>query len=132
MPGPGFLHVNVRCADLEQTRQFYERFTGLKVGDRPPFSSRGYWLYAGAVPVVHLVERRPAEPEVHGSGAIDRVAFEGTDLDGMRRTLRNPALPTARAGCQAVEPFSSSSAIRTGSSSRSHSRRSLVSEVRQS
>ena len=58
----------------------------MKVGDRPPFSSRGYWLYVGAVPVVHLVER-PAEPEVHGSGAIDHVAFEGTDLDGLRRTL---------------------------------------------
>jgi catechol 2,3-dioxygenase-like lactoylglutathione lyase family enzyme len=93
MRNTAFLHANIRCADLEETRAFYERFTGLTAGARPPFASRGYWLYAGDMPVVHLVQRRPDEPSAHGSGAIDHLAFQGTDLDAVRRALADAGMP---------------------------------------
>jgi catechol 2,3-dioxygenase-like lactoylglutathione lyase family enzyme len=93
MTSPAFLHVNIRCADLEATRRFYERIIGLVVGTRPAFTSRGYWLYGAGMPVMHLVERRADAPRRDGSGAIDHLAFAGTDLDAMRRTLAEAGTP---------------------------------------
>ena len=43
-------HVNIRCADVHRSRDFYEQMLGLSEGERPPFASVGYWLdreYAG-------------------------------------------------------------------------------------
>src|SRR5713101_8437094 len=59
MPVEGFQHINTRSADVERTRDFYVRVLGLRVGDRPPFQSTGYWLYLGDQAVVHLVQRGP-------------------------------------------------------------------------
>jgi len=49
-------HVTIRCAQLQRTRDFYVELVGLTEGARPNFPFRGYWLYLGGVPVVHLVE----------------------------------------------------------------------------
>ena len=58
-----FQHVNTRSADVERTRAFYERL-GLRVGDRPPFASRGYWLYPdGRRVYVDRDPRMPQQPE---------------------------------------------------------------------
>jgi catechol 2,3-dioxygenase-like lactoylglutathione lyase family enzyme len=83
-----FEHVNIRTADVERARDFYVTALGLRVGDRPPFASVGYWLYLGDQPVVHLVQRAPGESAVAGSGNVDHIAFRGIDLDGTRQTLR--------------------------------------------
>ena len=88
-----FLHVNIRCTDLEATRRFYERFCGLTAGDRPPFSSRGYWLYAGDQPVVHLVQCQPDDPSAPGSGSIDHLAFRGSELESLRLALAEGGVP---------------------------------------
>jgi catechol 2,3-dioxygenase-like lactoylglutathione lyase family enzyme len=93
MPIDRFQHVNIRTGELERARDFYERALGLRVGDRPPFASVGYWLYLGDQPVVHLVQRGPDETREQGSGRLDHVAFRAVDLEGTRRTLQAAGIP---------------------------------------
>lgn len=81
-------HVNVRAADLERSKDFYASVLGLRVGPRPPFASRGYWLYLGGQPIVHLVQRPGSEQPASGGGAIDHIAFGGSDLASARDRLR--------------------------------------------
>ncbi len=54
----GLNHYNLRAdhALMEKLRDFYCDIVGLVVGFRPPFGSRGYWLYAGEQAVLHLSE----------------------------------------------------------------------------
>jgi catechol 2,3-dioxygenase-like lactoylglutathione lyase family enzyme len=91
MPATAFQHVNTRSLDVERTRDFYVRL-GLRVGDRPPFASRGYWMYLGDHPVVHLVQRKDGEPAQDGSGNVDHVAFHAVDLEGTKRALTEAGL----------------------------------------
>ena len=81
-------HINIHAADAERSKDFYVRVLGLRVGPRPPVASVGYWLYLGAQPVVHLVQRTTDVASARGSGAIDHVAFHGTDLDSTRGVLQ--------------------------------------------
>jgi catechol 2,3-dioxygenase-like lactoylglutathione lyase family enzyme len=74
------LHINIRVPEhkLAPCRDFYCNVLGLSVGPRPPFESRGFWLYADGAPVVHLVQTsaRETAPDVsHGRSALDHVAF---------------------------------------------------------
>jgi len=78
MTALGFSHYNLRAprAVLDELRDFYCDIVGLTVGQRPPFRSFGYWLYAGGHAVLHLSEAgpdevRPAQP----SGTFDHAAF---------------------------------------------------------
>jgi catechol 2,3-dioxygenase-like lactoylglutathione lyase family enzyme len=87
-----FQHVNTRSADVERTKDFYVRL-GLRVGERPPFASKGYWLYLGDHPVVHLVQRKDGEAHLEGSGNVDHVAFRAVDLEGTKRALTEAGLP---------------------------------------
>ncbi len=89
MPVRSLQHVNIRCADVEASKDFYVALIGLVVGPRPPFASQGYWLYAGDEPVVHLVQK-PAGEAVRGpdTGALDHIAFEGVDLKATRSGLK--------------------------------------------
>jgi catechol 2,3-dioxygenase-like lactoylglutathione lyase family enzyme len=87
-----FQHVNTRSADVERTKDFYVRL-GLRVGERPPFASRGYWLYLGDRPVLHLVQRPDGQPHHDGSGNVDHIAFEASDLEATRRALTEAGLP---------------------------------------
>jgi catechol 2,3-dioxygenase-like lactoylglutathione lyase family enzyme len=93
MPIDGFQHVNIRTTDLERARDFYVRALGLRVGDRPPFASIGYWLYLGSQPVVHLVQLAAGDTREAGSGRVDHVAFHGVDLDGTRGALTTAGIP---------------------------------------
>lgn len=92
MPLTAFQHVNTRSRDVERTRAFYE-LLGLRAGDRPPFASRGYWLYLGGQPVLHLVQRPDGDAHHDGSGNVDHIAFQATDLEGTRRALTGAGLP---------------------------------------
>jgi catechol 2,3-dioxygenase-like lactoylglutathione lyase family enzyme len=87
-----FQHVNTRSADVERTKDFYVQL-GLRVGDRPPFASRGYWMYLGEQPVLHLVQRPDGQPHHDGSGNVDHVAFAASDLEGTRRALTDAGVP---------------------------------------
>jgi catechol 2,3-dioxygenase-like lactoylglutathione lyase family enzyme len=87
MPIVALQHVNIRCADADRSRDFY-RLLGLADGPRPPFASQGYWMYAGAEPLVHLVQKKTGEerrgPE---TGELDHVALGAVHLDAMRELL---------------------------------------------
>jgi len=98
-------HFSLRTLDLEATRTFYEKVLGLTVGPRPNFAFPGYCMYRGdhgdiANAVVHLIGMDRNDPEglkqylgdrdtssLHGSGAVDHVAFFATGLAGMRKHL---------------------------------------------
>src|SRR5438552_6390670 len=86
-----FQHVNTRSSDVERTKDFYVRL-GFRVGDRPPFASRGYWLYLGDHPVLHLVQRKDGELHADHAGNVDHVAFHAVDLDGTKRALTEAGL----------------------------------------
>lgn len=93
MPAQMLEHYTIRCASLERTRDFYRDVLGLSAGERPNFPFKGYWMYLGGVPIVHLVDR--AESEVrdgpHRAGdtaALDHIAFRGFDIEATRATLR--------------------------------------------
>lgn len=86
----GINHVNLQMPRplLESVRDFYVDVIGLVDGDRPPFRSSGYWLYAGNRPVVHLVESAPGDVAAQpGGDVIDHVAFDCSDYDAMCRHL---------------------------------------------
>jgi catechol 2,3-dioxygenase-like lactoylglutathione lyase family enzyme len=93
MPIDGVQHVNIRSRDLDVARDFYVRALGLRVGDRPPFASVGYWLYLGARPVVHLVQLAADDTREPGSGRLDHVAFHGVDLLGTKQMLEAAGIP---------------------------------------
>lgn len=59
-------------------------------GFRPSFRSRGFWLYAGDRPVVHLTENGQDAP---GRSALDHYAFTCEGLDAMMARLREQAIP---------------------------------------
>jgi len=87
-------HINIRCADVQRSRDFYIGIMGLSEGPRPPFASSGYWLYTGAEPVVHLVQK-PADEPVRGPGTgdLDHIAFAGHELETFRALLSAAGLP---------------------------------------
>ncbi len=92
MPATSLNHYTIRVRDLERTKDFYEDIVGLKSGDRPPLPFPGYWLYCGDVPAVHLIGRRPEEPEFNGSaetGRLDHIAFTAENLELMKDRLRS-------------------------------------------
>ena len=95
-------HVTIRCARLGRTRDFYVDLMGLTEGDRPAFPFRGYWLYLGGVPVIHLVEASDSAgawggaivmPKAEeGIGSFDHVAFRGDDFQAMRARLQEAGI----------------------------------------
>jgi catechol 2,3-dioxygenase-like lactoylglutathione lyase family enzyme len=87
-------HFMVLSKDLEKTRHFYCDVLGLRSGDRPAFRFNGLWIYAGDVACIHVAERasyeqtsrtaaNPADPNDHGSGSVDHIAFAATDYDAL-------------------------------------------------
>ena len=91
MPPRGLHHVNIAGPPelIERCRQFYVNVLGMQDGPRPPFRSRGFWLYAGEHAIVHLVERVEA---YEGASALDHYAFICDGLDEMRATLDSHAI----------------------------------------
>ncbi|MDP3317400.1 MAG: VOC family protein [Devosia sp.] len=105
MPISKLAHYSVRTTDLEASRRFYCEVMGFKVGFRPDFDFPGIWLYRGGdesdYGVVHLIGIDRTDPEgltrylgdkaeasLHGSAAVDHIAFLATDLAGMQARLQ--------------------------------------------
>lgn len=83
-------HYNIFCKDLSATIKFYEKYVGLRDGDRPPFPFPGAWLYAGEQAVVHIVSESGRKD--HGSGAIDHIAFRCHGLNDTLALLNKDAV----------------------------------------
>lgn len=73
-------HINITAPYglLEKVRDFYANVLGLTVGDRPDFMRKGFWLYSGNEPIVHLTAcdatdaRNNGKPELN---FFDHIAF---------------------------------------------------------
>jgi catechol-2,3-dioxygenase len=89
MPLSWLDHINLRAPRplLERLRAFYCEIVGLQVGERPPFESFGYWLYAGGQAVVHLSESRGEAP-TQLRGVYDHSAFRCTDRAAYEALLK--------------------------------------------
>ena len=84
----GLDHVNIRTPHIEATKDFFVNVLELRVGERPNFGQRGYWLYAGATPIVHLSEGpQGSGKSVFGTGSFGHVAFRASGLERMRERL---------------------------------------------
>jgi catechol 2,3-dioxygenase-like lactoylglutathione lyase family enzyme len=99
-------HFSIRTLDMAATEAFYSKVLGLSSGPRPPFPFPGAWMYAGshdnyANAVVHIIGMDKNDPEglkkylgdrevssMHGSGAVDHIAFFATGLETMLKHLR--------------------------------------------
>ncbi len=99
-------HFSIRTTDLEATRRFYEDVLGLKVGPRPDFPFPGLWIYSGDTSkpynaVVHIIGIDRDDPSglkaylgdreeqsLHGSGALDHIAFFASGLAEMQQHLQ--------------------------------------------
>ena len=74
----GINHYNLRAAPeiIEKLKKFYIEIVGLKLGHRPPFNNRGYWLYANDKDVLHLsFSKNDITNELHVSSTFDHMAF---------------------------------------------------------
>jgi len=91
MPALSLDHWNIFCKDLKKTVKFYEKYVGLKDGDRPPFNFPGAWMYAGEKPILHIVSETGRKE--HGSGAIDHVAINCDNIRGCIATLKKDKVP---------------------------------------
>jgi catechol 2,3-dioxygenase-like lactoylglutathione lyase family enzyme len=83
----GLAHVNIATPHLDETRAFYVDVMGLAEGQRPPFKSRGYWLFAGDRPIVHLVEDLALSPALPVAG-INHIAFQTDDVEAFAGRLK--------------------------------------------
>jgi len=76
---------------LEEVRDFYVKVMGLTNGPRPETPVRGFWLYTGSRPVVHLAEddakAMPVTPP-----HLDHIAFSCDDFEEVRRRLEREDL----------------------------------------
>ncbi|HTJ62982.1 MAG TPA: VOC family protein [Alphaproteobacteria bacterium] len=102
-------HCNIRTFDLDGTIKFYSDVVGLKDGDFPGSRSMGAWLYdVSERPILHIIAIDPKDPQaaldrvrdrlgslagdldlssMKGGGAVDHIAFECDDYDGMADKL---------------------------------------------
>ncbi|HZD25632.1 MAG TPA: VOC family protein [Alphaproteobacteria bacterium] len=84
MPLEAFDHYNVVTLDAQKSAQFYTDVLGLRIGDRPPFSFPGAWVYCGDTAVLHLVEKDSVPDD---TGRVDHVAFRATGYAAMKARL---------------------------------------------
>ena len=74
-------HINIKApaALMEEERRFFCDLLGLREGNRPDFSSKGYWLYSGDQAIVHLSLSEQHFPNER-PGYFDHVAFQTSEL----------------------------------------------------
>ena len=93
-------HFLIQTADMAATRDWYVRVLGMRVGPHPDFKFPVCWLYLGDTDIVHITEGGKDVSEnrkrylgqqsdaVHGSGAVDHIAFRCTGLREMLEHLK--------------------------------------------
>jgi len=89
----GIDHFNITTSEaiIERCRAFYVEVLGLREGPRPPFRSRGFWLYAGKNPIVHLTISDADRP-APSAAPLDHIALACSGLDEMLARLAQHAI----------------------------------------
>ena len=75
-------HYNLRSDEkmIETLKDFYINIVGLKLGHRPPFKSKGYWLYAKDKDVLHLSSSKDNVKNLTNvNSTLDHVSFSASD-----------------------------------------------------
>jgi catechol 2,3-dioxygenase-like lactoylglutathione lyase family enzyme len=106
MSAVGLEHVLVLSDDIDRTRDFYCDVVGLSVGDRPALEFPGYWLYADAIPCLHIADRRAYAAHAAGlglavsesdaglgAGPLDHIAFVALDYEALTARLVERGVP---------------------------------------
>ncbi|HUN69950.1 MAG TPA: VOC family protein [Burkholderiales bacterium] len=100
MPLSHIEHFLVQTADMAQTRDWYVRVLGMRVGPNPDFKFPVCWLYLGDRDVVHITQGGAQVSEnrkkyvgqesqaTRGTGVLDHIAFRATGLGKMLEHLR--------------------------------------------
>jgi len=104
-------HFSIRSLEIEKTSAFFNQVLGLTIGPRPEFPFPGVWLYNGdesswANAVLHLIAIDKNDPEglkkylgdrdtssLHGSGAVDHIAFFENGLEEKIQLLKTLKVP---------------------------------------
>ena len=104
-------HFSIRSLEIEKTSDFFSKVLGLTVGPRPEFPFPGVWLYNGdesdwASAVLHLIAIDKNDPDglkkylgdrdpssLHGSGAVDHIAFFAKGLEEKVALLKSLNIP---------------------------------------
>lgn len=91
-------HFNITAPSelLEKVRDFYVEVLGLAVGERPNFRRKGFWLYAGGEPIVHLTTCEGDDARADGAAGpsfLDHVAFSCKGLPAMIERLKRLHIP---------------------------------------
>ena len=74
-------HINIRTDNPEAVRETLERLLGLEAGYRPPFATKGIWLYGSGYPIVHVSKCNYVPGQ--DTGGLDHIAFKNDDYDGL-------------------------------------------------
>lgn len=100
-------HYLVLTDDIDVTRSFYIDVLGLSDGFRPDLGFPGYWLYLHNIPVLHIAEWEtytthshargiPVTTRAQGTGALDHIAFNGSNVEDMINRLAAKNIPFHR------------------------------------
>lgn len=83
-------HYNIRVPldRLEPLCRFYTEVLGLTVGERPPFRSTGFWLYAGNHPLLHLVAFESGAEPPASTGWFNHIALKCRNFDALLMRLK--------------------------------------------
>ncbi|MBT6232197.1 MAG: diguanylate cyclase [Nitrosomonadales bacterium] len=74
---------------IEILKDFYINIVGLKLGHRPPFKSKGYWLYAGSKDILHLSSSKDNIKNLTNvNSTLDHVSFSAIDKSFFLETLK--------------------------------------------
>jgi len=87
----GINHYNLRAAPevIEVLKDFYINVVGLKLGERPPFKNKGYWLYANQKDVLHLsFSKNNVINELNVSSTFDHMAFTAENENNFINLLK--------------------------------------------
>ena len=91
MPLESLNHVTLLTVNHNNLKNFYTNILGLEVGWRPPFSSRGTWLYCREVPQVHLVEIK--DPQHVQDIRMEHMAFSASGMQILLEHFRKNNVP---------------------------------------
>ena len=87
----GIDHYNLRSDEkmIEILKDFYINIVGLKLGHRPPFKSKGYWLYAGSQDILHLSSSKDNVKNLTNvNSTLDHVSFSAIDKSFFLENLK--------------------------------------------
>lgn len=83
-------HYNIRVPldRLETLCHFYTEALGLSVGERPPFRSTGFWLYAQNHPLLHLVAFEDDIDAPASTGWFNHIALKCRNFNAVVMRLK--------------------------------------------